>query len=629
LAWSLALTSAVAGLGITLAVQGWRSRITTFDLVTYVHSVDRLLENGTLPQYGDTGSLGALSAPGTAWLLLPGQVLFDDVRLSEYLGAGVLSCATLLGLFLLGRKYFGTRCACLAVLLYGLSATGIFMAGSLWPVARPEFLVWMVYLASQWVARRSGWYLAGALAVWGIGMYVDMAITPALLILPALWFVYRPPLRVAPLLAAVALVFVVWLPYLRFDAPRNFADIRSQLLFEYVLPADYKSAWCDPQRELRAAAEPAAAEAASAGPAAGIEPITTPSGESLGARVRRVAEGKLLSNFETATRIPGGRLWSVLLFAATAASAALLSARGLSREEARRLRPSGWRRDRALVTGLGMTAVGGAAFGLAHLAGAIDGSAVERSLETAGKLLAVGGAGLIAFRAAVAVAEVVLRRIGIELQPARCLFERRLLVISLLVPWLVLFAIAEADKPERFWWLWPVQVLFLAALVTHVLPRLGAPRAVVALAAGLLSAVLLANGQLLDRTAAWRSDGWSGPEAPEVRVVDYVSDRLRADKKVGAAIGYRLFVYRFMAAFHVTNPDYKVGADFDSLFEHRRGISNTNSCAEGFSDADEYRIAQIVPRSESGAPRLYFDVPLDGKFQLVQEFYPYRIYRRV
>src|SRR5207244_8404193 len=86
------------------------------------------------------------------------------------------------------------RTAYLAVVLYGLSGLGLFSAGSLWPIGHPSFYVWMAYFAILWVARKDAKYVAAALVVWTVGMYDDMAITPAALVLPALWLIYRPPL---------------------------------------------------------------------------------------------------------------------------------------------------------------------------------------------------------------------------------------------------------------------------------------------------------------------------------------------------------------------------------------------------------------------------------------------------
>ena len=113
------------------------------------------------------------------------------------------------------------RAAALVVLLYGLSHHGLFLAGSLWPNGRPEVYAWLEYLASLWVKRDDARYGAAALAVWALGMYVDMALAPAFFVLPVVWLVYGPPIRLRPWLVAVAGVLVVWSPYLGLQAARR------------------------------------------------------------------------------------------------------------------------------------------------------------------------------------------------------------------------------------------------------------------------------------------------------------------------------------------------------------------------------------------------------------------------
>jgi hypothetical protein len=154
----------VAVLSTALTMQGWRSRIPAFDMLPYLVNIQDFLGSGLLPRFGDTSSYGSLSPPGTTWLMLPGALLFQDIRLTEYTGAALLHFATLLGIFLLGREAFGYRTGLLAVLLYGLSANALFFAGSLWPIARPDIYVWVVYLSVRWAVRDDPRYLGAAAA---------------------------------------------------------------------------------------------------------------------------------------------------------------------------------------------------------------------------------------------------------------------------------------------------------------------------------------------------------------------------------------------------------------------------------------------------------------------------------
>ena len=72
---------------------------------------------------------------------------------------------------------------------------------------------------------------------------------------------------------------------------------------------------------------------------------------------------------------------------------------------------------------------------------------------------------------------------------------------------------------------------------------------------------------------------------------------------------------------------YKVGAEFDVLFKYQHGIENTDTCAEGVSPRDDYRIVQTRPMKAEDAPRNYFEIPLENRFKLVREIGVYRIFK--
>jgi hypothetical protein len=196
------------------------------------------------------------------------------------------------------------------------------------------------------------------------------------------------------------------------------------------------------------------------------------------------------------------------------------------------------------------------------------------------------------------------------------------------VPWLLLLVVAEPGRPERFFWLWPLQAIALAApfSTAMVSGRVGS-------AAPWVVGLVLVGGVLLNplqtRLESWRREGWSGSDPEEVRVVDYVAGLLRSEGKDRAAIGYQLFIYDFMPKYHVIDPQYKVGAEFDLLFKYRHGIRNADGCAEGVSTEDEYRIVQGRPKSGEAEPRAYFDLPADPRLRPLRDFDLYRVFKRI
>jgi hypothetical protein len=570
LGWGMGVVLFVSAIGISLALQGWRSRIPAFDMLTYFYSAQNLLARGALPQYGDVSSYGSFSPPGTAWLMAPGMLTLADPRLFEKVGSAGLYFGTLLGVLLLVRGTFGTWSAYLSVLLYGLSGLGLSMAGSLWPIGHPFFYVWMVYFASQWVARSDAKYLGAAIATWVVGMYDDMAIAPAVFILPALWLFYRPPLFSRLLFVAGALSLAVWYPYLQFEAGRGFADLRSQVQRQSIFPANYKDTWCD------ASLTPQKWQDTSGPPLSDSTIMQTEQSQTPGllrrllVRAGVVVDG-LLSNFREVTPIPGA---SVALLLMGLSSLAVLSVSGFS------------------TRGVGLM--------------------IRHSL-TRGRLAAIINRLAPPAEADIQAVERT-KKVGV-------------LVLGLLVPWLILLLVAEPGRPERFLWLWPLQVVVLAAFVADVLARLKAPRTAALISQIALICILLAP-PLLSGLDAWRRIGWAGSDPEEIQVVDYVANQVRLEGKDRAAIGYQTFIYSFMPKYNIIDPHYKVGAEFDLLFEYRASISNTNHCAEGISPADEYRIVQIAPKANPAAEREYFNVALDGSFQMLGQVGSYQVFKR-
>lgn len=620
--YGIVVVHLVGAVGMLLALQGWRSRIVNFDLVPHVESAQAFLAHGRLPDRGCLNGFASYIPPGTTWLFLPGVFAFNDPRLFEALGSGLLFIGTLLGILVLAYDCWGLRCALLAVGLYGLSELGLHFAGSLWPRGHPCFYVWMIYWTGRWVHRREAKYLTAALVTWAAGMYVFLEITPALCILPAMWLLHRAPLRLWALAVGAGVSLVIWYPYLAFEAERGFVDLRSQVQQQEILPAHYQQSWCDPTLTLLR----------EWGETSDVQENTS---HNLWRRLRIRGKAILWGlpyNFERVARVPGASL--VLLLAVS--SLAMLSLSPASRaRHPRRWRP--WLTPLAL--GLMLGGVLANEFVLARVLSA-DG---HLELSTGENLrlwqVVLGLSGLVLFmqsRKRGTKGDSLPRRAGIAMESEPSAQRAQVLVLSLLIPWCILLLLAEPNPyplggERRFWWLWPLEVIMLAAFVTHVLPRWGAARPIAWMAQTGLILIVLGNPLALSRVEAWLRTGWSGPDAPEIQTVDYIAEQLHGLGKSHAAVGYQTLYMAlpafnfFMAEFNIVDARYKVGADFDLLFTFRHDIANTNQCAEGISPDDEYR---IVESSAVWTTPRYAGLSLDSRFQLQQQFGPYQVFKR-
>jgi hypothetical protein len=500
-------------------------------------------------------------------------------------------------------------------------------------------VIWLVYLASEWVTRNDGRFLAAALVAWALGMYLDLAIAPAIAILPAIWLLYRPSITLKPLLGAAAVIVIVWFPYLRFEAGRDFVDLRSQFLLQYIVPANVSQSWCDPARELRVL--PVNATTGTSSAEVGAQPqiefaADGQSGGSASARLDEAIDHRLLGNFSSIT-LPGHRVIRIVLLAIVLATFVLLGAAGslpgkreAERESTgagkarRRIRPQRW--TAVVGGGILVLAVGllGAAFARRQL---VFDPGLPTMVRGPLAILLLGGTLLLALWFATSVVDRLLKRRGVHLQSEENVGRRRLIVVALGVPWLLLFAVAERGNAGRFLWLWPLQALFVAIFVSVFLPKLRLPRVATWAIQVLVVFVFVWNSFLVSRVDDWRSNGWSGNDAAEATVVDYISADLQADGQDRAAIGYQVFIYPFMVNYNTLSSDYKVGAEFDALFRYGHGIQNMDTCAEGVSPRDQYRIVQAHPVGGQDGPRDYFRVPLDDRFELVHRVGGYEIYK--
>ncbi|HEX9616071.1 MAG TPA: hypothetical protein VGA03_01550, partial [Anaerolineales bacterium] len=435
---------------------------------------------------------------------------------------------------------------------------------------------------------------------------------------------YRPPIRVAPLLLAGAVILVAWSPYLKFEAPRGFVDIRSQLLQKSIFPKNYREAWCDPTRTMLSLEDGAEQSQASMD-----QVVNTPAGLEALIQPAAVVMEKALYNFQPVAPLPGAPLVLLLL---TLVSVLVLSVPGAQRSPGERVKWPRLQVNWVTLAGLGMILLGMlvSEFTLGLFLGASHPLVVPPSptLYKLQKVLLSTGMVLLVGPWFLAITNRGLSRLGVHIQTQEQAERTRLLVLCLLIPWFILMVLAEPGKPERFMWLFPMQVLFLAAFATYFLPRLSIPRGIVWATQVALILIICGNSFLLSRVEAWSQTGWAGPDAEEIQVVDAVAKQIRADGKDRASIGYQTFIFPFMAQYHITNPIYKVGAEFDMLFYYRHNIVNTNRCAEGLAPGDEYLIVQTRPKPPEWAPKHYFELPLDSQFHLVDEIESYQLFKK-
>jgi hypothetical protein len=604
--------SLVGAAASAVALQGWRSRVPHFDMVTTIDAAAALVEAGRIPDRGVISSFWSFVPPGAAWLMAPGLWIFDDPRLFDFIGSVSMFVGTVWGIFLLAQRHIGAIAALLSVVIYAFSQVGLAAASSLWqryPIHC--FTVWTVYFVVRWVEGNNHVMLAGAIVTLAAGLYVFLEMAPLALIIPIVWLLWRPVWRPVSAAAAVLVAFIVWLPYLQFEHERDFVDLSSQIERTRLYRADFNDSWCDPTLAPASWFEERS-EAGDAAPTATIA-VRQWLGERAGA-----IPSLIMANFRSASIVAGASLPLFLLtlvgllaFAADAALAGKLGQRQLS--------------PRRLVYVAIGSCVAALLFNERFLDwflaadGDIDISSVRyiRALQT---LLLTTAVTLVIFRRALATQ---INQLALRWGRSAHHGAPTVLAVCIAVPWAVLLLLSEAE--QRFQWIWPLQAIALAASVTYVFRRLGTPRWLTTIAAAAVVILIAANPLLRSRVENWINDGWSGTDAIKIQVVDMIAERVGS---MPPSIGYEIGLWRFVAMYNILDQRYKIGGEFDLLFKYRHRITNSNRCAEGVSSEDTYRVVQTdrdgENRLETGSEGGFVQVGRVGGYEILAREMPAR-----
>jgi hypothetical protein len=573
----LLLILAAGFVAVLIRYQGWRSReLANLDMLPYFQGGRAFLQSGVVQEKGELSSYDSFNPPGTFFLMIPGMLLTSDPRLQEAAGAVLAFFGTLLFLYLLAREIAGRAVAVVVTVVVALSQLGLM---GLWPVGHPLFVLGALYFLVLWVKRRKAWPLAVALAVLAFGLYVDLAIIPFVLVIPILWLIYRPPLGAFSLLAAAVFTLAVWFPYLRYESNRGFADLKSLLLLRPVDAAQgsgTKAIYCY-----------------SALPGENDEPgdlyLPYVGGPQIEQRVVYSEAGwknqasyalcrfllNIDRNFDTDLFLAGASpllntiLWWIFMAGWVALVRLAVSAWGRADRFFRSLTPKrAWVGTIVAAAGAGLLLLVLNPDLLAHFTA--DGS-MDRNIALSVKQLQAYAPLLwLAFCFGWFVSGSAPKR-----NP-----DYAVLAVALSLPLILLMVLGEPGKPERFWFIWPLQALILVLCVRWFSDRL--PRSSMAYVAVVLAlgVAVLPLPFFSQRVSDALAHGYSGSDNDQWRVIEYLSQQTAPGESKALRVEY--WLEDSCLPVDLLHPAYRVSYWFDYLLDVRYGIQNpeANSAAE-------------------------------------------------
>ncbi len=599
---------------ILMRYQGWRSKpLANWDMLVYYLGAQSMIDNGAIMDRGDLSSYGSYQTPGTVYLVLPSSVLVKDARLLSLLGDLFLNTAAMFFLYLIFRQAFGRWMALAACTVYGLSRL-VFMG--LWPIGHPAYILGALWFLMQWIRKRSGWWLFGALVILAFGLYADLAILPFVFVVPALWLLFRPPVRPAPVLLAAGIGLILWFPYLRFESSRGFSDLKSIL---FLNPVSQQGESISQTPMYCYASLPGEQDTIDGiyipflGNNEGMNRVVFP--EPGWEKYHRVCG--LLTNldrnfdegyFLSASPVINAALWFFFM----TGMFVLLGMAVIHGEERipflgkiRTLHP-------AIILGAGMA-------GSLVMIGVLNPD-----------LLALFSADGQLFQGTRLVVEQIryyapllfsafLFGVYIGFRSPKRSLQDIVPLAMVWIPWLLLVVLAERTRPERFWWIWPLQaaIMVLAAYqIIEIFSNKAWPKIAMTVALGVLVFPL---SFYLPSLRGWIDNGYGGEDNAQFQLADYLHDQLESEGTDKIFLGYDL-LSTYYGDKLPEDTRMRAGSWFDLILKTRWGIQNLNQDPAGMDNRDAWRIL------ESENPSLSVPSPWEG-FSPVKVFGPYILFR--
>lgn len=562
------------------------------DEVRDVQNAWELVHEGKMPRHGAVSSLHALTTPGISFAYVPGILLAPgNPAAAERIGASCMFLGTLLGLWIWLEGRFGKWSAALAILLFSAGSIGAFFAVSLWPRAHPFFYVWMLYFLTLWVERRGPVFLAAAIVTYAVGCYWFMEFAPAILILPVLYCLYRPPLGLRWLAGAFVVSLLIWSPYLVYESGCSFADLKS-ILTQTARPRPPNStAYYDAGNTL---VDAAFADSVIRGESRG-DVIPKKRVEDCDRWFETKEWGTVWFQVQERWYLgePGYVFYSDRLggwiFQSVTSGRILLpehtewepEPHEVAFPSTRQLTPmsGGWRKRleaKAMAFAPLNGLVAGKSFGLFvwHLLFFV--TALAYALHKS----ALGRRAIDAFRA------LWNRTRGITASTEGAGWS--VLLLGTILPAIALCIVMRNesifDGERRFWWIWGAGAALMGCAAGGMSIRKHRP--VVLL--GLLAVATLSlntRTQTLAKGVFGREPGYAGSAEA---ALDTLAKIIRDDGKTAAFIGYDINLYSWQSEGRLSDGVTKSFEELDQYLLMRHGIRNLDTTAEGISPQDEY-----------------------------------------
>ena len=604
-------------IGLILTFAGWQGAYRPFhiDDIGNRENARALVERGDLPVTSGLSALNTYTAAGGSWYYVP-STFFEDVGFGERFNAFLLYLLTIIPLFLLCRRIADRTTALVVVLLYTVSAVGIYFEHNLWYRARPFAYAWLALFALRWVETGAGRFLLATVIALGFGLLINLEMIPIVFGLALVVWRFQPRFDGRALAAAVVVVVIAWGPYLSFQLERDFVDLRSALTLQNLGP--------DPIDVLQSYGE----QIGTWSPEKQIVGVFAPTdvqrpqdrGFAKTLLIRAMWTGRALTaNFRLHHPFGLAPLGLALLFGLIVVT----HLRAVSGNTGPPRNLGGYKA--AGVAAILLAAVFNQ-MTISYVIGRILEGSELTNLWTLQTVLVLLGLGLATIRHVTEYFSKIGRQFkskGVAKQ-----FPTGISVLAAIVlPTWFLFAVLS--RLERYiLGFWVLQLALVATCLVYLPRHYELSQRVRIVGIVLAFALVLPNGELADIGQTWTQHGYAGTRHDLLRAAEQVVELSNRQQIDEPRIGYLLF---FGNPYHLIwghiDPRYGgVGSAVHQYVNLQLGAEAVRPPAEGFSVDDEFRIVELVPRSNDLPHR--FVMTDSARFQAVGRFGTYRVLSR-
>jgi hypothetical protein len=152
--------------------------------------------------------------------------------------ANMLNLSSIYFTYRLGTAMFGSPVGLVAAALYAVFPMAVLDGKALWnPGFIPFFATFFFWRLWRFLEEGRPWMLAPVLVLVGVLLQIHLSAAIFVLLLPVAFLLYRPPLRLRPILAGLLGVALLFAPYLYFEIRQGFPDVEKLMAWAEKPPA--------------------------------------------------------------------------------------------------------------------------------------------------------------------------------------------------------------------------------------------------------------------------------------------------------------------------------------------------------------------------------------------------------